>query len=73
MMLALSGCARTNMMAYKYCLVRDVLAENTALCEDDTQIKFPRVIEKGDKIYYTPYYENEDDFTVRGYIKRIDR
>lgn len=43
-----------------------------ARCNGGGDVVFPRMIQKGDGIYYSEYIENEDTTTVHGYIKSIE-
>jgi hypothetical protein len=78
--LCLWGCSHRQVRSYEYCVVTDVTEKTlggeayawVGHCDGGADIVFPRVIQKGDGIYFTSYTENNDTTTLHGYIKTIE-
>lgn len=79
--LCLWGCAKEKYKAYDYCAVESVVEQKVATttygwiahCADGSDVIFPRVVKKGDGIYFSAYYENDNTVTVKGYIEYIEQ
>lgn len=75
------GCAHEQVKAYSYCVVKRVDESKagdqtyswTAHCDDGSVVVFSRMIHAGEGVYYSPYFENDDTYTMRGYIQGIDK
>ena len=76
--LCLWGCKHK---AYDYCAVESVIEQKAgtttyawiAHCADGSDVIFPRVVEKGQGIYFSAYYENDDTATIKGYIESVEK
>lgn len=80
MSLLLSSCATEPRRAYDYCVAEEVqrlvVSDKpvwTAHCRDGDSVSFFELVQDGDKIYFSSFWENDDAITRYGYIHSLQR
>lgn len=74
----LVGCRSVPLRTYSYCAVIRVQKkagpshpDYVAECADGSLVVFPQLVQEGQGIYFTPYWEGDDAVQVHGYIHSL--